>query len=165
MAVGTTSTPRQRKLQGPPCRGRPEAVRPWETGASSPKRARLRPFNLVGVTITGVHGLLYSSQPDELRAVLRDVFKWPSVEAHPGWLIFALPPAELGVHPLMEGENPRHEISLMCDDVVATASELRSRGVEVRGDPEEAGFGVMVTVILPGGVEVLLYEPRHATAI
>jgi hypothetical protein len=117
------------------------------------------------VAITGVHGLFYTSEPDQLREVLRDVFKWPSVEAHPGWLIFALPPAELGVHPLDPGEKPRHEISLMCDDVKATADELRSRGIEVRGEPQQAGFGIMVTVILPGGVEVLLYEPRHPTAI
>jgi hypothetical protein len=118
------------------------------------------------VAITGVHGLFYTSQPDELRAILRDVFNWRSVEAHPGWLIFALPPAELGVHPLMEpGEKPRHEISLMCDDIGSTVAELRSHGVEVRGEPEEAGFGITVTVVLPGAVEVLLYEPRHSTAI
>jgi hypothetical protein len=53
----------------------------------------------------------------------------------------------------------------MCDDVKATANELRSRGIEVRGEPQQAGFGIMVTVILPGGVEVLLYEPRHPTAL
>jgi hypothetical protein len=80
-------------------------------------------------------------------------------------LIFALPPAELGVHPLMDGESAHHEISLMCDDIRSTIDELRSRGVEIRGAPEDRGFGVASTVVLPGGVDVLLYEPRHPTAI
>ena len=115
--------------------------------------------------ITGVHGLLYTSQPDELRAVLRDVFGWNNVEAHPGWLIFALPPAELGVHPIEGGEAPHHEITLMCDDIDATVRDLRARGIEVRGEPENQGFGIVVTIVLPGGVEVLVYEPRHPTAI
>lgn len=117
------------------------------------------------MAIVGVHGLLYTSEPEALRAVLRDVFGWRSVEARPGWLIFALPPAELGVHPITEGERPHHEISLMCDDIRVTVDELRSRGVEIRGEPEDRGFGVTSTVVLPGGVDVLLYEPSHPTAI
>jgi predicted enzyme related to lactoylglutathione lyase len=115
--------------------------------------------------ITGVHGLLYTSEPDALRAVLRDVFGWSSVEANPGWLIFALPPAEMGVHPIAQGETPHHEISFLCDDIHATVDELRSRGVEVPGEPVDRGFGIATTVVLPGGVEVLLYQPRHPTAI
>jgi hypothetical protein len=117
------------------------------------------------MAITGVHGLFYTSEPEALRTVLRDVFGWRSVEAHPGWLIFALPPAELGVHPLVPDGNPHHEISLMCDDIVATVAELRSLGVKVRGEPEDHGFGTAVTVVLPGGVDVMVYEPKHLTAI
>ena len=118
------------------------------------------------MTISGVHALLYTSEPDALRAVLRDAFGWSSVEANPGWLIFALPPAELGVHPLMsDAERPHHELSLMCDDITSTVAELRAKGVEIRGEPQASGFGVMVTVSLPGGVDILLYEPRHLTAI
>jgi hypothetical protein len=112
--------------------------------------------------ITGAHVLLYTPEAEALRGVLRDVMGWDHVDAHDGWLIFALPPAELGVHP---GETPRHELSLMCDDIHATVADLRERGIEIRGEPEAAGFGVQVTMVLPGGVEVMLYEPRHATAI
>lgn len=114
------------------------------------------------MAITGTHVLLYTSQPEELRAVLRDVIGWDSVDAHDGWLIFALPPAELGVHP---AEKPAHELSLMCDDLDATVADLRAKGIEFRGEPENQGFGIVITMVLPGDVEVLLYQPRHATAI
>jgi catechol 2,3-dioxygenase-like lactoylglutathione lyase family enzyme len=118
--------------------------------------------------IVGAHILLYTPEPDALRAMLRDVFGWKHVDAGEGWLIFALPPAELGVHP---AEGPtyesgvRHQLSFMCDDIEATIQELRAKGVEVRGEPQDEGFGITVMLGLPGGVEVLLYEPRHAVAI
>jgi hypothetical protein len=73
-----------------------------------------------------------------------------------------LPPAELGVHP---AEKPSHELSLMCDDLDATVAELRAKGIEFRGEPENQGFGTVMTMVLPGGVEMMLYQPRHATAI
>jgi hypothetical protein len=113
------------------------------------------------MTITGVHALLYSAQAEELRAVLRDVIGWPSVDVHDGWLIFALPPAELGVHP---ATGPRHELTLMCDDIGSTMADLRDKGIEFRGEPESQGFGIVATMLLPG-VEMLLYQPRHETAI
>ena len=116
--------------------------------------------------IVGAHVLLYTTEPERLRAVLRDVFGWRHVEdpgSEPGWLIFALPPAELGVHP---SEGPtRHELSLMCDDVQATKGDLEGKGVEFHGEPENLGFGIGVRMVLPGGVEVLLYEPRHESPL
>jgi hypothetical protein len=114
------------------------------------------------MAITGTHALLYTSQPEELRAVLRDVIGWKYVDAHDGWLIFALPPAELGVHP---ADAPSHELALMCDDLDATVAELRAKGIEFRGESEDQGFGSVMTMVLPGDVEMLLYEPRHTTAI
>jgi hypothetical protein len=114
------------------------------------------------VAITGAHVLLYTHEADALRAALRDVLGWRSVDAGDGWLIFALPPAELGVHP---ADAPRHELSLICDDIASTVAELREKGLEVRGEPQDLGFGVGARIVLPGGVELLLYEPRHPTAI
>jgi hypothetical protein len=106
--------------------------------------------------------LLYTSEPEALRTTLRDVFGWDHVDAHEGWLIFALPPAELGVHP---AESPAHELTLMCDDLEGTIDELRAKGIEFRGDIEDQGFGRVITMLLPGDVSMLLYEPRHVTAI
>jgi hypothetical protein len=113
--------------------------------------------------VVGVHGLFYTPEPEALRAVLRDVFGWDHVDAHGGWLIFALPPAELGVHP---ADAPRHELTFMCRDVHATVAELRERGVEVLGEPEDLGFGGVGTrIVLPGGVEVLVYEATHPSPL
>ena len=114
------------------------------------------------MAITGTHALLYTSEPEALRACLRDVFGWEHVDAHDGWLIFALPPAELGIHP---ADKPAHELSFMCDDIVATMAELREKGITFKGEPESQGFGIVTTMVLPGGVDVILYQPRHATAI
>ena len=114
------------------------------------------------VAITAMHALLYSSEADALRAVLRDVFELPNVDDGQGWLIFGLPPAELGVHP---GEKPAHELSFMCDDLDATIDELRAKGIEFRGEPNDEGWGIVITMVLPGEVEVLLYQPRHATMV
>jgi catechol 2,3-dioxygenase-like lactoylglutathione lyase family enzyme len=114
------------------------------------------------MAITGAHVLLYSPEAEALRGVLRDVMGFPHVDAGQGWLIFALPPAELGVHP---AEGTQHQLTFMCDDIVATVADLRAKGIEFRGEPEDAGFGIQATMVLPGGVEVMLYEPRHPTAI
>ncbi len=120
------------------------------------------------MAIIGAHVLLYTPEAEALRATLRDVFGWKHVDAGRGWLIFALPPAELGVDPTdspNEETSVHHEFSLMCDDIEATVRELRAKGVEVRGDPADHGYGITTTLILPGGVEVQLYEPRHPVAI
>jgi hypothetical protein len=120
------------------------------------------------MAITGAHILLYTSEPEALRNILRDAFGFKHVDAGDGWLIFSLPPAELGIHP---AEGPtfesgvRHQLTFMCDDIVTTLEELRRRGVDVRGEPEDEGWGITTTLVLPGGVEVMLYERRHPTAI
>jgi catechol 2,3-dioxygenase-like lactoylglutathione lyase family enzyme len=120
------------------------------------------------MAIIGAHVLLYTSDADALRATLRDVFGWKHVDAGDGWLIFALPPAELGVHP---AEGPtyasgvRHQFTLMCDDIEATIRELREKRIDVVGEPEDEGYGITVMLNLPGDLKVMLYEPRHPVAI
>jgi len=114
------------------------------------------------VTVNGAHVLLYSPEADALRATLKDVFGWDNVDAGGGWLIFALPPAEVAVHP---SDKPSHELTLMCDDLDATIAELKGKGIEFKGEPHEERWGVVIPMVLPGGLEMLLYEPRHPTAI
>jgi predicted enzyme related to lactoylglutathione lyase len=113
--------------------------------------------------ITGVHALVFSRDAEAVRAFLRDVLDLPSVDAGGGWLIFALPPAELAAHPAEESGS--HELYLMCDDITATVRDLEAKGVEFAGPVTEQGFGLMTRIKLPGGGELGLYEPRHPTAI
>ncbi len=124
--------------------------------------------------ITSIHTLIYSDDPPATRAFLRDVLGWPYVEdvgSEPGWLIFRTGPSELGVHPTSgtwEGadfsHSVHHEISLMCDDIVATKADLEARGAVFAGDIMDEGFGRLAMLELPGAGQILLYEPRHNTA-
>jgi predicted enzyme related to lactoylglutathione lyase len=109
--------------------------------------------------INGVHAIVFTREPEELRAFFGDVLGFPSVDAGGGWLIFALPPAEVAAHPADEGGH--HELYLMCDDIQATVAELERKGVELSGPVTEEGFGLMTAIKLPGGGELGLYEPRH----
>ena len=81
----------------------------------------------MGDMITGVHAIVYAEDPDRARAFCRDVLKWPHVDAHGGWLIFKLPPGELGVHPTDPGASGRHELYLMCEDIKAEMASLAPR--------------------------------------
>jgi catechol 2,3-dioxygenase-like lactoylglutathione lyase family enzyme len=112
--------------------------------------------------IIGLHTLIYSKDAEKDRAFLRDVLGFRAVDAGHGWLIFEMPPAEMGVHPT-EGEET-HELYLMTDNVETTVSELRAKGVEC-SEIQNAGFGRMTHITLPGGGKLGIYEPRHALAI
>ena len=118
------------------------------------------------MAIIGAHMLLYSPEADAVRAVFRDVFKFTPVDAGGGWLIFALPPAELGIHPA-EGtgaDGVQHKLSLMCDDIHATVDDLEAKGVEFVQAIRDDGFGLTAAFVIPGGPEMMIYEPRHPTA-
>jgi hypothetical protein len=109
--------------------------------------------------ITGAHAIIFTKDAEGVRAFLRDVLGLSSVDAGGGWLIFALPPAELAAHPTDEAGH--HELYLMCDDIHATVDELAGRGVEFSGPISDEGFGLMTAIKMPGGGELGLYEPRH----
>ena len=115
--------------------------------------------------ITGIHALLYSKDADATRTLFRDVLGFSAVDAGHGWLIFALPPAELGIHPEDEDGEGHSELYLMCDSVDATIEELRKKGVETVRPVSDQGWGRVTAIRLPGGGELGLYEPRHPTAL
>lgn len=114
--------------------------------------------------ITGIHALIFNHDADAVRAFCRDVLGFSSVDAGGGWLIFALPPAELGVHPIEPTDTGRHELYLMCDDIHKTVEELTAKGVEFPKPIEDQGFGLVTWLKIPGGAELALYQPRHPTA-
>jgi catechol 2,3-dioxygenase-like lactoylglutathione lyase family enzyme len=122
--------------------------------------------------ITGAHVLLYSDSPEKDRAFFRDVLGFPAVDAGGGWLIFALPPAELGIHPT-DGERRqlhggRHLVGavmyLMCDNLPALIQSLKAKGVTC-SPVEEEDWGIKTTIQLPSGSEIGLYQPTHPTAL
>lgn len=113
--------------------------------------------------ITAVHALLYTRQASAVRAFLRDTIGWRYVDEGGGWLIFALPPAELGVHPT-DGQ-PAAELSLVCDDLAATMAELRAAGVQFVGPVEERDYGSVTKVSIADGETIDLYQPKHISPL
>jgi uncharacterized glyoxalase superfamily protein PhnB len=112
--------------------------------------------------INGAHAILYSDDAEATRAALARVLGTRSVDAGGGWLIFALPPAEVAVHPAEAGG--RAELYLMTNDVTATVAALQAEGIEVTRPVSDQGWGLVTAIGLPGGVELGLYQPRHPTA-
>ena len=109
--------------------------------------------------IGGVHAVVFTQHAEADRAFFRDVLELPFVDAGQGWLIFALPPAELAAHPT-EGAS-RHELYLTCDDLEATMAELGAKGAVFTREVSDQGWGLLTAIALPGGGELGLYEPRH----
>ena len=112
--------------------------------------------------IFGAHVVMYSRDAEADRAFLRDVMGFSSVDAGHGWLIFALPPAEVAVHPAEE--SGRHELYFMCDDLKAEMSALVQKGVSCAAVQQER-WGPVTRIRVPGGGEVGLYQPTHPTTL
>jgi catechol 2,3-dioxygenase-like lactoylglutathione lyase family enzyme len=112
--------------------------------------------------ISGAHVIVFSKDAEADRVFFRDVLGLRSVDAGDGWLIFALPPAELAVHP--SGDS-HHELYLMCSDLDSTIGDLRRKGAMVSDEVTERDWGRMVALTLPGGSSLYVYEPRHASPL
>lgn len=122
--------------------------------------------------ITGIHLIMYSPDAEKARAFFKDVLGLKSVDAGRGWLIFALPPAEIAAHPTEDDEEPsaaggqpRTDLYLMCDDVKKTIDELKCKGVEFTSGVSEQPWGLLTTLKVPGAGQIGLYQPRHPVAI
>ena len=124
--------------------------------------------------IQGVHTMFYSSQPEAMRAFLRDVLGFPWSDVGGGWLIFDLPEADMGVHPAdppnlsapshaAPNQTPAgtHAISFYCRDIQSTVAELKAKGVEFTMGIEDYGYGLVTHFKMPGEVVAQLYQPHY----
>lgn len=114
--------------------------------------------------IKGVHAMFYSAEAEALRSFIRDKLGLHHTDVGHGWLIFSLPEADLGCHPVdHEGSPPSgtHDVSFYCDDIEKTVAELRERGVEFTDQISDQGYGLAIHFEMPGGVKVELYQPRY----
>jgi catechol 2,3-dioxygenase-like lactoylglutathione lyase family enzyme len=115
--------------------------------------------------ITGTHAIVFAEDADAARAFFDEVLGLRAVDAGGGWLIFALPPAELACHPTSPADSGRHQLYLMCDDVEATVADLEAKGVEFAAPISDQGFGRMTRMRVPGGGELGLYQPTHPSPL
>jgi len=112
--------------------------------------------------IHGAHVVIYSKDAEADRSFFRDVLKYESVDAGHGWLIFALPPAEVAVHP--SDANDVHELFLMCDDIQALVAEMKRKDVEC-SPVDEQRWGSTARLTMPGGGKLGVYQPKHASPL
>lgn len=113
--------------------------------------------------IFGVHALIYAREAERVRDFFRDVLEWPFVDAGHGWLIFAMPPSEVGIHPAMPDAPQDHQIYLMTHDVHKAVKKLEKLGLQP-APVRDAGFGLLTSFELPGGGPIGMYQPRHPIA-
>ena len=113
--------------------------------------------------IKGIHGLFYSSKPEETRAFIRDKLQLPFTDTGEGWLIFDFKDGDLGVHPTGNDESLSgfHEISFYTENLEETVKELQGRGVEFNEEIKDEGFGYTIHLFIPGDIKVLLYQPKY----
>jgi catechol 2,3-dioxygenase-like lactoylglutathione lyase family enzyme len=114
--------------------------------------------------IRGVHTMFYSSEPEKLRAFLRDVLGFRSTDVGGGWLIFEVPEADMGCHPADQPDakpSGTADLSFYCDDITRTVAELKAKGVEFVDDVQDHGYGLVTHFKVPGGFAVQLYQPRY----
>ena len=139
----------------------------WEEAPQS-RQALKSDYN--SVMFFGAHFLLYSRDPEADRAFFRDVLEISAIDAGEGWLIFALPPAEMGIHPgesavtHAESNLAAGTLYLMCRDLRAAVERLAAKGVQCAA-AQEAGWGTVTAIPLPGGSSLGLYEPHHPLAL
>jgi catechol 2,3-dioxygenase-like lactoylglutathione lyase family enzyme len=117
--------------------------------------------------ITAAHLIAFADDAEAARAFFADVLELPSVDAGDGWLIFALPPAELAIHP-GSGWDEReggHRLFLVCDDIERTVAELKTKGVEFTSGVVDEGWGLVTTLEVPGHGEIGLYQPAHPSPL
>jgi catechol 2,3-dioxygenase-like lactoylglutathione lyase family enzyme len=113
--------------------------------------------------IAGAHTILYAHDADAARAFLTGVLGLEGVDAGRGWLILALPPGEIAVHPADTGGGA--ELYLMSTDVEADRAALEAKGVTFTGPISDERWGRLTHLDVPGYGPLGLYEPRHPSPL
>lgn len=114
------------------------------------------------MTIRGIHGLLYSSDPEATRTFFRETMKLPGSDIGEGWWIFDFKEGDLGVHPVEDPDDAGgHDVSFYCDDIQGTVADLKARGVRFTQDVEDHGYGLVTHFLAPGGITIQLYQPQY----
>jgi predicted enzyme related to lactoylglutathione lyase len=113
--------------------------------------------------IKGVHTLLYTTKPEELRAFIRDKLGFSFTDVGEGWLIFDAPEADMGCHPAMGSDSPSgtHNVSFYCDDIERTVRDLKAKGVKFTKDVTDVGYGLSTRFEVPGDFTLELYQPKY----
>ena len=115
--------------------------------------------------INAIHAIINAKDADQARAFFNDILGWSSVDAGRGWLIFALPPAEIAAHPTDDDSaSGRCDLYLMCDDMQKTLAKLKAKGVQPLRPAADRGWGIVTAIQIPGAGEIGLYQPRHPLA-
>lgn len=122
---------------------------------------------MIPAVIVGTHAIIFADDAEAARAFFRDVLGFPNVDGGEGWLIFALPPGELGLHPGPGWGRAagQHELFFMCHDLERAVDELEKKGVEFVSPISDEGFGLLTRLAIPGGGEIGLYEPKHPSPL
>lgn len=117
--------------------------------------------------IAGAHTIVFAEDAEAARAFFRDVLGFKNVDAGEGWLIFALPPGEVAMHPGPGwGQDVgHHQLFFMCHDIERTVNDLRKEGVEFVSPVADQGYGLMTRFKIPGAGEIGLYEPKHPSPL
>ena len=108
--------------------------------------------------LSGLHVIVFTPEAEKVRAFFRNTLGLDWVDAGGGWPIYAMPPAELAVHP---GEEHHHELYLMCDDIEQMLADLRSKGVKIAHEVRDEGWGLLAAIQMPDGGVLPIYQPRH----
>jgi hypothetical protein len=112
--------------------------------------------------ILGAHVIVYSKKADADRQFIDGLLGTKSADAGGGWMIYALPPAEIAVHP--SDENDVHELYLMVDDVEAFIAAMKKKKVKCAPISDQR-WGLLTSVKMPSGGKLGVYQPKHASPI
>ena len=108
--------------------------------------------------LIGAHVVVYSMNAEADRAFFKDILGLHSVDAGHGWLIFAVPAAEVAFHP--HTQNNQHQLYFICDNLSREMAALRKKSVRF-GEIAEERWGIRTTMLLPSGGVIGLYEAKH----